>query len=72
MIYAGIDVGSITTKAAFIKENKLLGTHVIPTGYNPAIAGTKVFEKLLQKSRVLKTGNNRDHLPWSRRLFYKS
>jgi len=32
MIYAGIDIGSITAKAALIKDNQVLGTHVILTG----------------------------------------
>ena len=55
MIYAGIDIGSITAKAAFIRENRLLGTNVIPAGYNPLNAGIKVFETLLEKVKVSKT-----------------
>ncbi|NOX35036.1 MAG: 2-hydroxyglutaryl-CoA dehydratase [Deltaproteobacteria bacterium] len=55
MIYAGIDIGSITAKAAFIKGNKLLGTRVIPSGYNPLNAGIKVFKGLLKKTKVLKS-----------------
>jgi len=34
MIYAGIDIGSITAKAALIRDGQLLGIHTIPTGYN--------------------------------------
>ena len=55
MIYAGIDIGSITAKAALIRESQLLGTHVILTGYNPLNAGIKVFETLLEKMKVSKT-----------------
>ncbi|MCD4720320.1 MAG: acyl-CoA dehydratase activase [Desulfobacula sp.] len=55
MIYAGIDIGSITAKAALIKENRLLGTHVILTGYNPINAGITVFEALLEKVKISKT-----------------
>jgi predicted CoA-substrate-specific enzyme activase len=55
MIYAGIDIGSITAKAALIRENQLFGTHVILTGYNPLNAGIKVFEILLEKMKVSKT-----------------
>ncbi len=55
MIYAGIDIGSITAKAALIRENQLLGTHVILTGYNPLNAGIKVFETLLEKMKVSKS-----------------
>ncbi|MCP3873859.1 MAG: 2-hydroxyglutaryl-CoA dehydratase [Desulfobacteraceae bacterium] len=54
MIYAGIDIGSITAKSALIKDNKLLGTHVMLSGYNPLNAGIKVFETLLKKSELSK------------------
>jgi len=54
MIYAGIDIGSITAKAALIRGNQLFGTHVILTGYNPLNAGIKVFETLLEKMKVSK------------------
>ncbi len=55
MIYAGIDIGSITAKAALIRGNQLFGTHVILTGYNPLNAGIKVFEILLEKMKVSKS-----------------
>lgn len=55
MIYAGIDIGSITAKAALIRENQLLGTYVILTGHNPLNAGIKVFETLLEKMKVSKS-----------------
>lgn len=55
MIYAGIDIGSITAKAALIRGNQLFGTHVILTGYNPLNAGIKVFEILLEKMKISKT-----------------
>jgi len=54
MIYAGIDIGSITAKAALIKDNRLLGTHVILTGYDPINAGIKVFEALLRNANLSK------------------
>jgi predicted CoA-substrate-specific enzyme activase len=55
MIYAGIDIGSITAKAALIRENRVLGTHVILTGYNPKNAGINVYETLLEKVNISKT-----------------
>lgn len=55
MIYAGIDIGSNTAKAALIKNDQLLGTHVISTGYNPLKAGIKVFNSLLKKTETSKT-----------------
>lgn len=58
MIYAGIDIGSITAKAALIQTDEshtnltLLGTQVIPTGYNPLTAAQKVFEAVLAQTNI--------------------
>jgi len=49
MITAGIDIGSISTKAAVIADSKLLGAKVIFTGYNAEQAGKTVYEALLQE-----------------------
>ncbi len=53
MLFAGIDIGSITAKAALIKGGELLGTLVIPTGYNHLAAGRRVFEDLLKKTGII-------------------
>jgi activator of 2-hydroxyglutaryl-CoA dehydratase len=55
MITAGIDIGSITTKAAVMTDGKILGTRVIFTGYNAGAAGRKVFEELLDELHVDKS-----------------
>jgi predicted CoA-substrate-specific enzyme activase len=68
MITAGIDIGSITTKAAVMAEGKISGTRVIFTGYNAEQAGTKVYEELLKElgiekfdvRRVVSTGYGRN------------
>ncbi|MGD1153454.1 MAG: acyl-CoA dehydratase activase [Syntrophales bacterium] len=68
MITAGIDIGSITTKAAVMAEGKIRGTRVIFTGYNAEQAGTKVYEELLKElgieksdiRRVVSTGYGRN------------
>lgn len=52
MITAGIDIGSITSKAAVLADGKLLGTRVIFTGYNSEVAGRRVFEELLEELRL--------------------
>ncbi|MCK9229859.1 MAG: acyl-CoA dehydratase activase [Syntrophales bacterium] len=44
---AGIDVGSITTKAAVISTEGLLGTAIVFTGYNTADAAQRVFDRVL-------------------------
>ena len=54
MLFAGIDIGSITAKAALIENDALLETHVIFTGYNILHAGEKVFNELLDKVGVTK------------------
>ncbi len=73
MIYAGIDIGSITAKAALIKDGQLLGSHTIPTGYNHLNAGERVLEELLKKTEVSKnqisklvsTGYGRASIPFA-------
>ncbi len=73
MIYAGIDIGSNTVKAALIKDNQVLGTHVISTGYNPLKAGQTVFQKLLGKTDIsraditatVSTGYGRDSVAFA-------
>jgi predicted CoA-substrate-specific enzyme activase len=47
MITAGIDIGSITSKAAVIEAGRLLGAKVGPTGYHAENAGREVFASLL-------------------------
>lgn len=54
MIYAGIDIGSITAKAAVIEGSRILATHVIFTGYDPVNAGINVFKELLKKVKIAK------------------
>jgi predicted CoA-substrate-specific enzyme activase len=59
MITAGIDIGSITTKAAVMAEGKIRGTRVIFTGYNAEQAGTTVYEELLKELGIEKPGVRR-------------
>ena len=73
MITAGIDVGSISTKAAVIEDGKLIGTRIIPTGYNVEKAGEKVYNSLLSElnltadaiNRVVSTGYGRNRVSFS-------
>ena len=48
MLTVGIDVGSITTKVAAVKDGCLSAHVVIPTGYNTAEAGERVFSRVLE------------------------
>ena len=47
MITVGIDVGSITTKAAVVKDGNLISDRMMLTGYNAQDAGTKVYEDII-------------------------
>ena len=49
MLTVGIDVGSISAKAAVVKDGQLMGSKVILTGYNSKNAGEKVFGDLLSE-----------------------
>jgi len=48
MLTAGIDIGSITAKAAVIEDGHIKGTRVDFTGYNAKGAGKRVFDALLK------------------------
>ncbi|HSO66620.1 MAG TPA: acyl-CoA dehydratase activase [Desulfatirhabdiaceae bacterium] len=47
MITAGIDIGSITAKAAVMNDQGLMDYKVIPTGFNAKQAGEEIFEHIL-------------------------
>jgi predicted CoA-substrate-specific enzyme activase len=55
MITAGIDIGSITAKAALFDKGKVMATKVIFTGYNAEAAGLKVYEEVLKEAGVDKS-----------------
>jgi predicted CoA-substrate-specific enzyme activase len=56
MITAGIDIGSITSKAAVLDDDRICGTKVIFTGYNAAKAGERVLEELLSELGLSRSG----------------
>nr|MDA8402805.1 2-hydroxyglutaryl-CoA dehydratase [Desulfobacteraceae bacterium] len=47
MITAGIDIGSITAKAAVLEDGRILGAKVLFTGYNSRQAGQAVLDELM-------------------------
>ncbi|MCP4754950.1 MAG: 2-hydroxyglutaryl-CoA dehydratase [Proteobacteria bacterium] len=55
MITAGIDIGSITAKAALLSEGEILGTKVVLTGYNTETAAENVFTELLNELEIAET-----------------
>jgi len=73
--YAGVDIGSITTKAAILADGKILGTKVLFTGYNAEEAGRKVFLELLSDlkmneadiHKVVSTGYGRNSVDFAQK-----
>lgn len=73
MISVGIDVGTITTKAAVFKAQDILATHIIHTGYNTEMAGQHVFTGALMATgltpnevdRVVATGYGRKRVTFA-------
>jgi (R)-2-hydroxyacyl-CoA dehydratese activating ATPase len=52
MYNLGIDIGSITTKAAVLKGGSLVATKLIFTGYNSEAAGKKVCAEILEEAKI--------------------
>jgi predicted CoA-substrate-specific enzyme activase len=75
MITAGIDIGSITTKAVVLSDDTIVGSLVGFTGYNAEKAGESVFSRLLMESgidrnsieRIIATGYGRNSVPFAHR-----
>jgi predicted CoA-substrate-specific enzyme activase len=75
MITVGVDVGSISTKAALVRDGVLIGTKVILTGYHAGNAGRAVFDGLLKRldisrtavDRIVATGYGRNSVDFSHR-----
>jgi predicted CoA-substrate-specific enzyme activase len=52
MYTLGIDVGSITTKAAVMEDKRLLSTKIIFTGYHAEGAANRVIHEILAESKL--------------------
>jgi predicted CoA-substrate-specific enzyme activase len=52
MLTVGIDVGSITAKAAVVRNGAVIAEKLIPTGYNARQAGTHVFTEILKEAGI--------------------
>ncbi len=68
MLTVGIDVGSITTKAAVVRDGAVISDKLILTGYNARQAGEQVFEAIIDDlgieasaiDRIIATGYGRN------------
>jgi len=75
MLTIGIDVGSITTKAAVAKDDEVIADKVVFTGYNARMAGEQLFESIIGEcginrdsiDRIISTGYGRNSLEFADR-----
>lgn len=75
MITVGIDIGSISAKAAAMRNGELIATCLQLTGYNARQAGREVFQKVLSDGgiaadavvRVVSTGYGRNRVDFAHR-----
>jgi len=73
MITAGIDIGSITAKAAVLSDGRVLGSKVAFTGYNAREAGKSVYDDLLRElemdkssiEKIVSTGYGRNSVTFA-------
>jgi predicted CoA-substrate-specific enzyme activase len=56
MLTVGIDVGSITAKAAAVKDGEVIAYNLIFTGYNARQAGQNVFESIIKDLGITPAG----------------
>jgi len=75
MLTVGIDVGSITAKAAVVRDGEVIADQLILTGYNARDAGEKVFEAIINASgidrssveKIISTGYGRNSVTFADR-----
>jgi predicted CoA-substrate-specific enzyme activase len=75
MLTVGIDVGSITAKAAVVRDGEVIADQLILTGYNARNAGDKVFEAIIKASgidrssvdKIISTGYGRSSVTFADR-----
>lgn len=76
MITVGIDIGSISAKAAVMRNGELIATCLQLTGYNARQAGLEVFRQALSDGgiaadaveRVVSTGYGRNRVDFAHRV----
>ncbi len=76
-LYAGIDVGSRTTKVVIVEGEKVLSSEILLTGSDPRGASWRCFQRALEVAgakfgdvkRVISTGYGRKRVPFAHREF---
>jgi predicted CoA-substrate-specific enzyme activase len=73
MTTLGIDIGSITAKAAILSKGEIVCTMVAFTGYNSTLAGKRLFEDILKSAgmkpesvnKIVATGYGRNSVDFA-------
>lgn len=73
MMTVGIDIGSITAKAAVMQDGKILAVRILRTGYNAKNAGDQLFEGIVSGlglnpsdiQRIVATGYGRKSITFA-------
>ncbi len=73
MMTVGIDIGSITAKAAVMRDGKILAVRILRTGYNAKNAGDQLFEGIISGlglnpsdiQRIVATGYGRKSITFA-------
>jgi predicted CoA-substrate-specific enzyme activase len=73
MMTVGIDIGSITAKAAVMRDGKILAVRILRTGYNAKNAGDQLFEGIVSGlglnpsdiQRIVATGYGRKSITFA-------
>lgn len=73
MITVGLDIGSITAKAAVLRDGGILAVRIIRTGYHVKNAGEQLFEGIVSGlglnptdiQKVVATGYGRNSIPFA-------
>lgn len=76
-VYAGIDVGSRTTKVVLLRGDEILSAVVLTTGFDPQGQAFRCFEEALRKAglkpgeirSIVSTGYGRKRVPFANREF---
>jgi predicted CoA-substrate-specific enzyme activase len=52
-IVAGVDIGSTTAKAVVLKDGKIVGGLIGPTGTNPSLSGKQILEAVISNAGLV-------------------
>ena len=74
MIFAGVDVGSMSAEAVLLKDNKIIASSILVVKPNPVVSATEVMEAALREAGIrlddiafcVSTGYGRERIPFAR------